>query len=963
MARFGLNSPTPPRTPAGKVGGRPKTAADSLSFESMGRKTNERQQPVAVRGPGGEPVLSGYEGVDITDDRASMILNRVLNDDPAERQSAIADFQSLPSEQKQVVALTLAKAFPNPRGVVGGSPLYQEVMDLLQGKPMDPARQAAVRAVAQAEGFPAGWKSEVRGDTARLEYNPDEITMTPESDLPEPVEDPGNPASWKGARRPSAVQGVDTGRVRDKLEGSRPYLRGPTESTTLEVVDGRRVPVRQLGDDGNYGPQDYPAVQQARKRDAAILRGDEEVPPAPYPVGDRQADSSLRTEEDSFTNKVLGAARGNDSLLDTMWSMMRPKSNKSMAPSDPSSGISTPEDFVAQSLRLMDPDARPTDTEIQGLVSAARNRWWSGNPKPVSVADAVIEDVKNLPNPTDFSLRNDPSSQDSDQFARNPLTAGRGPQRPKDLESWQRDARRKGPNADIGKVDRNLSQSVEDVGYKQIPGLSTPDSLEEIAGLQQQALKNSIRYAFQQGRIPYRDPKTGQIMSGVLNTNTTRDRLQFMLDNYPEDIIPRAQLEGDVGSKLPARPGEVQQRVFAPPPAGWTRDAQGALQPDFGNEPAPKREGDWFEVGPGHYVKNRMKDEQGFIDHPIGDEADSVLYDPNAQYDVEVVDDVPYLKEKAAATVGTKADVPVVGGQADPQQALKDLVRIIENPNAPEVDTARARAQYAQAKAVMNTISDPEHRAAYQQTVMGPLDAAAARRKAAASQPADDVASNLDASSTPIDDEPSVGLDDGTPFEVIIPEDAARNLDASSSPVSDPSVHSDSNTRPQSPAKPIEQEANANADAQKVASDAEADVADIKSKQDAVEPDAVKAADDVDDDTPITPAPTKPTSKPGMVASAVGAAGGAARNVGRNWLKYGLGGAGLYALKSMYDESLMAPIMADAAQGYGDEGYAPAENVQMMDPYSPEARIRRLQRTLNGGERVQLIPQTLSRPF
>jgi hypothetical protein len=161
--------------------------------------------------------------------------------------------------------------------------------------------------------------------------------------------------------------------------------------------------------------------------------------------------------------------------------------------------------------------------------------------------------------------------------------------------------------------------------------------------------------------------------------------------------------------------------------------------------------------------------------------------------------------------------------------------------------------------------------------------------------------------------------------------------------------------QPNSTPHPVDEAANANADAQKVASDAEAEVADIKTKQDAIDGDD----DKVEGNSKVAPK----TAKPGAIGAATGAIGGGARHVGRNWLRYGLGGAALYALKSMYDEAVTAPIMADADQGYVDDAYAPAEEVQAMDPYSPEARIRRLQRVMGSGQRVPLIPQTLSRPF
>lgn len=262
-----------------------------------------------------------------------------------------------------------------------------------------------------------------------------------------------------------------------------------------------------------------------------------------------------------------------------------------------------------------------------------------------------------------------------------------------------------------------------------------------------------------------------------------------------------------------------------------------------------------------------------------------------------------------------ESDAPVVGTSAapsTPRQAgddlLDEIIKVIDDDSATPEDLAWARSQRDEARARHDAEQDEEVRAEFRKTVLDPINAAAARRQARANPtPATtpDVESNLDAAATPIEPESLPGSSTPAPVDET------------------PDV-----------------QANRNADAQKAASDAEGENADIESKAD-----ADNAAQNNGTTTPADPpAPTKdPRWFPGTRDHLWG-------NKGRYAIGAGVTGAGLLA----YNQAVSTPPYAPGQQPFSS---GPGE---MDSPMTPEDRIRQV---IQQRMQKELIPHTSQRYY
>ena len=959
-----------------------KTNAEEMRAR-VEQKSNTRETPVRRIDPNtGEWISTRSEAV--PNDRVTMLLNMVFDADPEVRALAADMFKGLPAEQKKVIAIEVANQFPNARGVSGRSPMGDEIMAMLQGAPASPERLRAIQEAAQAGDGRAGWTSEKgaagREATQDMEFDDSPaIDMAPESNidnLDQPA--PGDLATTEeGKRRPKMPP---RGKQATVKQDTRPDLRGPNTTTQLAVIgegkDRRLLPVRIATDEGKIGPQDYPPIKQGRKYERAMdargqaladaihnefgdldefrsqlaeanRTGDTEtlndlmgrvkalqdeieqrvkVPEKPYPVNEINAANSEKGSEAKVTDHAMRFAAGDPDAGARLWKMISRdqvsadgKTTKSfLSPLD--AGIPTPEEYADTILASMDPNRLPgnVDDFRQRLIAQASDVYYSGNP---------------IPSPG-------PASAEPDKFARNPLTAGKEPKRPSELDSWDAAAQRRGQNADIGSEQdkgRDLSAAASQPG-PDIPGLNSSEGTQGLNDYWS-ALTNKVALARQNGFIPYRDPDTGAIIRGRVTSNTKPEKLQFMLDNHAADLVPDDLPGQPAGHQVEEMNARIQKFQALLDSMNQGSGRTGTPFTDADREALAARtdpfDPSWQEVAPGQRVRLKGQgDTFGFIDDTV--DPDDVLFNPNSKYDIEVMDDVPYLKERSqdARPMDMADDSPVVGSEdVSPEDAHADLVRVIEDPASPEEALAKARADYAQYKKVLQSIKDPEQRAAFSTRYVQPLDDAAARRRQATAAPAvaDNVRDNLDASATPIDDEPTP-----PPSEVVIPKDE------------NPSVHSDSNAKPQQPPKPVEAVANQNADAGSAARDAEGETADAAAKIDAA----------------VNPAPAnKTTVTPAAAPTLRDRAASMMSSAGRNWPLIAGGIGGLYGLNLVNQIARQSPIYApgeDMLDGGPQQEFRPEVEMMQPGPLSPEERIRRARILLNGGQR--LIPQTLSRP-
>jgi hypothetical protein len=508
-------------------------------------------------------------------------------------------------------------------------------------------------------------------------------------------------------------------------------------------------------------------------------------------------------------------------------------------------------------------------------------------------------------------------SQQADKRIPNPLTRGRDPV--------------KGEVPSVGRVPRDLEAGLDEFGTPQAEFRGQKVPLEGVPGIpggeldaaRQAALYNSVRYALSQGKLPFRDPETGVIRAATITDKTKPRRLREILDSFPADIVPEGDLE-DVQSAL--GPFERQYQAiaaariqdldlvrdsdrFAPPPEGFTRDRSGKLV----------RQGSW-------------------VDEPVPD-AEDILYDPNSPYDIEVIDDVPYLRQRedidTARPVEVEDDAPVVeaGPDAEWVPNLEEAIAIIRNLDSTEEELAAARRAKDQAFAAKSQLGDPEMAAEYDRTYIQPMrDAAHARAEGLrgrsappteSAAPPDNVTDNLEASATPVDEAPAPG----------------------------PTPRPDPSPRPDPTPK-----AAAKADAESAPRDAEAGAADAAARADAETKKPKEAAGEEGVKTEPEPKPSRwqtagRYARPAMYA--------AASLAGLNWL-----------LNSAMDDAPYAAGDNPFAGGPGMPGEGAGDGQGMADPAMAagtersEDRIRRLRRPRGQGRGdMPMIQGTLQRPW
>jgi hypothetical protein len=287
--------------PAVGADGQPKSALDQLFQVAFAQESSIHDQRVLAINPDGERVGTAARtgskqnpGGPKMNERAYGILGTIFHEDPQVRLATIQKYRSLSPAQKEVIARAINEAFPNARTFVEGSntkfgysPLADEIMQSLNGKPPSQERLAAVRAAAEADGFGQQRQARVNADNndrsnaeiprdmvhetvkdslgKALPYEHailedwdavddsiDGMSMVSESnldDLPQGVDlsevaAPGDilpERGMPGVKRPAGVDVGETG-VRDSMERSASHeqLRPRTDGTTnFHVVPGQ----------------------------------------------------------------------------------------------------------------------------------------------------------------------------------------------------------------------------------------------------------------------------------------------------------------------------------------------------------------------------------------------------------------------------------------------------------------------------------------------------------------------------------------------------------------------------------------------------------------------------------------------------------------------------------------------------------------------------------------------------
>lgn len=361
-----------------------KNYRDMVRLEIFGRKSSVRAQPRRMIDMKTGQLVQARTGEDVLRDRPAFIREAMLSENPELRQIVAEEFRNADPEIKQIIAQEIAERFPaGPQegGVsIGWSPQAREIMDFLQTGQLSPERMQAIEAArVDAPGIAqtsertglGGGNPDIAAET--FDLDPDvAIDTSPEANIPY-LDAPPDPLLDDGTRPFPAAQGVDTKLVNDRLE-NRPYLRtgagaervrgdkvNPKKerfSTELEVIDGRRTPVRQAPDPsaGSIGPQDNPAINAAE-------RGRR-----PYPVRDLEANRSVAEggEQRALAEALDQLGRGQTGAEDRVWNLVKRKSNPALSPSDLNSGVPDAETLVDHALSLI------TDPNVRGMIASSR---------------------------------------------------------------------------------------------------------------------------------------------------------------------------------------------------------------------------------------------------------------------------------------------------------------------------------------------------------------------------------------------------------------------------------------------------------------------------------------------------------------------------------------------------------------------------------------------------------------
>ena len=261
--------------------GQPKSALDQLFDVAFGQKSDVTDQRVIGLDANGNRIQTQGR-LETKNERAYGILGTVFHQDPAVRQAASQKYKSLSPQQKEIIARAINEAFANPRTFAEGSntkfgysPLADEIMQSLNGRPVSPERLASIRAAAKAEGFGQSKRQEVAADNSDRSnsaiprgFNPDNAVkgpggkampyehailedwdaidqrldapennlddLPPGADLSE-VAAPGDILPERGPRGVKRPEGVDIGPagVREDFE------RGPSKEQLRPRTDGK----------------------------------------------------------------------------------------------------------------------------------------------------------------------------------------------------------------------------------------------------------------------------------------------------------------------------------------------------------------------------------------------------------------------------------------------------------------------------------------------------------------------------------------------------------------------------------------------------------------------------------------------------------------------------------------------------------------------------------------------------
>ena len=156
-------SPNVRGTPRRGPDGQPKSALDQLFDVAFGQKSDVTDQRVLGLDANGNRIQTQGR-LETKNERAYGILGTVFHQDPAIRQAASQKYKSLSPQQKEIIARAINEAFPNAQSNFGYSPMADEIMQSLNGRPVSPERLASIRAAAEAEGF--GSPQKVSADNA-----------------------------------------------------------------------------------------------------------------------------------------------------------------------------------------------------------------------------------------------------------------------------------------------------------------------------------------------------------------------------------------------------------------------------------------------------------------------------------------------------------------------------------------------------------------------------------------------------------------------------------------------------------------------------------------------------------------------------------------------------------------------------------------------------------------------------
>jgi hypothetical protein len=503
-----------------------------------------------------------------------------------------------------------------------------------------------------------------------------------------------------------------------------------------------------------------------------------------------------------------GVGRGN---LDRLWDMMQVKpegGQKKLSPSDYGSGFSSdpnvgPRQFAEYVLnRVLSPDKAPAQGSdyyrmaAAGLEELARERFSAKGSGPVPAKE--LAEVRKQLGPNDALDEAQNSSRSTD-------------------------SRSLSDDAEIGSLERIDREAAATPAVENATANS--DKFKGSEGREvfkggKEGIREWALYRTQNGKVVYRDPKTGDVVAEPIRTSgsfpTKPSRIaelrnlayQSMASKLPSDTngkkaraIARFNvLWPEGGSPSAEYFRDLTKRADHPEIVSSVRDGEPAVSPDFEANPediarskeeldaykteqarqskAKKLttdhadEGAWksrYKAAPNAKVerygpqseaeireydtkqKEMLAEEEralgnrsvtaakpgGYVTRPDGEVVPS-----RYQLESDGKQSAP-AKTEGAAAADEAEDFQLGGLEAEDELPLAKFETILGNKDATPEELVWAKAQYREAKDAYDAITDPDHRAAFKAEVMDKLDAAVAsgphkkgKPEAATAQPA-----------------------------------------------------------------------------------------------------------------------------------------------------------------------------------------------------------------------------------